>query len=68
MLNLHRQHRREGHWDGAKDPEGIEITLSAEYKMFSQSESWESRDVEQNRSLTTARLRTRLLELTGTVK
>lgn len=51
-----------------KDLEGIEITLSAEYKRFSRLESLESRDVEQNRSKTAARLRTRLLGLIGTVK
>lgn len=60
--------RREGHWGGAKDLEGIEITLSVEHGRFSQLESSVTRDVEQNRSKTAAHLQTQLLVLTGTVK
>jgi hypothetical protein len=68
MLSPRRQHRREGRWDGAKDPEGIGITLIVVHGRFSQSESLVSRDVEQIRSKTAAHLQTRLLVLTGTVK
>ena len=68
MLSPRRQHRQEGHWDEAKDPEGIEIILRVEYGRFSQLESLVTQDVEQNRSKTAAHLQTRLLVLTGTVK
>ena len=68
MLSARRQHRREGHSDGAKGPEGIEITLSVEYGRYSQLESLASQDVEQNRLKTAAHHQIRLLVLTGTVK
>lgn len=68
MLSPRLQHRREGHSDGAKGPEGIEIALSVEYGRYSQLESLASRDVEQNRLKTAVHHQTRLLVLTGTVK